>query len=206
MLKPVSISEHMSCDYFITHKRGLATTLPSLVYGDERHVVSSTRQRHHQTMSGESSPRISEPTQGTVRDAAHFELQLHEDIGAEIEDIILLRRLGFPDEVLDIIDNVLWRHAALFPVFAEVSAFLCERGDGRRLRKLVDDVLKTNLYARNFKGNEWEFFEFVVECIDGRDLDSADILRHMSAENPIEVWTALLTSAKTDFSSSKSFK
>ena len=64
-------------------------------------------------------------------------LDLEEDLVAELENFLLHVRLKVTVEALQIVDNVLWRHLQYFPVFAEVASFLIELGDKSRLTSML---------------------------------------------------------------------
>ncbi|KAK5957200.1 hypothetical protein OHC33_001571 [Knufia fluminis] len=51
-------------------------------------------------------------------------MSMKEDVAAELEDFILLARLGIVDAALEIVDHVLWPHLNVFAVTAEVAGFL----------------------------------------------------------------------------------
>lgn len=85
-----------------------------------------------------------------------MELDLEEDIPAELEEFILLARLGVEDEALRLAQDVLWRHTHHYPVFAEVAGFLAEHRLFGELRTLVN-----HLYDRKVEFRDREEQEFV---------------------------------------------
>ena len=64
-------------------------------------------------------------------------LDLEEDLVAELENFLLHVRLKVTVDALEIVDNVLWRHLHHFPVFAEVAGFLIELGDRSRISSML---------------------------------------------------------------------
>ena len=96
----------------------------------------------------------------TQNDGLTFEMNLKEDLAAELEEFILLSRLGIYDEAIAIADHILCRHLSVFPVMAEVSSYLIERQEFQRLKALVDML---NAQHVTFTGtSEAEFVEFLV--------------------------------------------
>lgn len=69
-----------------------------------------------------------------------FEMDFKEDIAAELEDFILLARLGIIDEALEVADHILWPHLHIFPVFAEVSGFLIQYELWDKLRDIQKEL------------------------------------------------------------------
>lgn len=74
------------------------------------------------------------------KDDIAFEIDLEEDIGVEIEDLILYSRLRLIPEATKPADKVLWQHLPCFQVFAEVVVFLVDTCDSQRLHKLQDEI------------------------------------------------------------------
>lgn len=69
-----------------------------------------------------------------------FDIKLEEDIEAELEDFILLTRLGVHREAKEIYHEVLKEHQNLFPVFAELAGFFVELGEMNQLSALLEDL------------------------------------------------------------------
>lgn len=92
-----------------------------------------------------------------------IDLELEEDIVAELEEFILLARLGAVDEASALVRNVLWPHTYLFPVFAEVSGFLAEHDIGS-LKALLQKLTSQNFSFAD--DDEKEFFD-VVSILTG---------------------------------------
>lgn len=76
----------------------------------------------------------------------NMDIDLEEDISAELEDFILLARLGVVEEAQDLIQNVLRRHVDHFPVFAEVAGFCVEQQQLQPLRLLLDEVQSRDVH------------------------------------------------------------
>lgn len=55
-------------------------------------------------------------------------MDLKEDIAAELEDFVLLARLGITDKALEIVDHGLCRHLHVFAVTAETGGFMVQYG------------------------------------------------------------------------------
>lgn len=69
------------------------------------------------------------------------DLDLEEDIVAELENFVLHARLRIDDEAVEIIDNVLSRHLHQLPVLVEVSGFLVEQGDVKMIADLLQQLI-----------------------------------------------------------------
>lgn len=83
-------------------------------------------------------------------EASSFEMDVQEDIAAELEAFILRSRLGLWEEANEILDKALWRHLNFFPVFAEVAVYLVERSDYQRYIQLRLKISEENLvFAKN---------------------------------------------------------
>jgi len=78
-------------------------------------------------------------------DSSSFEMNVQEDVAAELEAFILRSRLGLWDEANEILDKALWRHLNFFPVFAEIAVYLVEREDNERFSRLKTKVGEENL-------------------------------------------------------------
>lgn len=76
---------------------------------------------------------------------AHMELQINEDVGAEIEDFLLLGILGIYDEARDLARTILWRHLRHFPVFAEISDFAIASNDERLQTQLQKSIRRESI-------------------------------------------------------------
>lgn len=68
------------------------------------------------------------------------DIPLEEDIVAELEEFILLGRLGIVDEAVQLLQNVLWRHLRFFPVLAEAAAFLLEHELWAQFQALLEEL------------------------------------------------------------------
>lgn len=69
-----------------------------------------------------------------------FDISLEEDIESELEDFVLLTRLGILDEAKELFHMVLKEHQHLFPVFAETAAFFVDSNEGDQLTILLQDL------------------------------------------------------------------
>lgn len=97
-----------------------------------------------------------------------MELDLFEDIAAELEDFILLSKLGVTDEAFELVDAVLVRHIRFFPVFAEITGFLIDNNHGSRVAELFIDFQRQQ-NAASFT-NEDDLFLNIVELYIQDDL------------------------------------
>lgn len=73
------------------------------------------------------------------------EMELHEDIGAELDYFILLTLLGIDNEAQEFASTALWPHLRHFPVLAEIANFFIVRNDIEGLGQLLDHVEKLNV-------------------------------------------------------------
>ncbi|KAK5081196.1 hypothetical protein LTR05_007990 [Lithohypha guttulata] len=67
-------------------------------------------------------------------------LNLKEDIAAELEDFMLLTRLGTYDEASEFVNQVLWPHFSWFPILAEVLYFFREQDDYNGLARVLSEL------------------------------------------------------------------
>lgn len=93
----------------------------------QRYPHQPTDQCHKHILEGEVDPS------NTLR----FEMELEEDVGAAVEDLIMYSRLGLVDDALAVIHEVLWRHLLFFPALAEVSLFLIEQDEMEQLETIL---------------------------------------------------------------------
>lgn len=103
------------------------------------------------------------------------ELDLEEDIAAELEDFIFLARLGVVDDASALVRNVLWPHAHQFPVFAEISSFLAEH-DLDSLKILLQEFAARNT---SFTDDEEKEFINVISLFIG-DVSTAYLENQVS--------------------------
>lgn len=96
-----------------------------------------------------------------------MELDLKEDVAAELEDFILLSRLGVVEEALQMVEHVLWRHFRFFPVYAEVCIFLIQIDEKGLLRKIVKDLDIGAISLRTQDGDEKLFIDVVRHFAHG---------------------------------------
>jgi len=89
--------------------------------------------------------------------AFDMEMEMEEDVASELEDFILLSRLGVVDEALHVVEHVLWPHLHLFPVLAEVAGFLIEHTYKVHAGRIVAD-----LESRQIAFTEQNEIEFVI--------------------------------------------
>jgi len=81
-----------------------------------------------------------------VSDLVHeTSLELEEDIAAELEDFVLVARLGIIADAQRLVSDVLWRHLQFFPVVAEVAEFLLGCGLWKSLDELVRELDRRNI-------------------------------------------------------------
>lgn len=93
-----------------------------------------------------------------------MELALQEDIGAELDDFLLLSLLGIDGEAQECIRIVLWRHLRYFPIFAEVADYLIEKGDTSLKAQLLRTIMSENI---NFPHpHERVFLDTVVTILE----------------------------------------
>lgn len=90
----------------------------------------------------------------------HLDAELEENIGAEIEDLVLLRGLGYNKDAWETIAEVLLRHVHHFPVFAEVSAYLYCRNDFKTLDDVCSSFERPN---STWEPTEVAYFDYVVD-------------------------------------------
>lgn len=74
-----------------------------------------------------------------------MKLALREDIGAELDDFLLLSLLGIDDEARESVRVILWRHLRYFPVFAEVADYVIERNEKILQRQLLQTIQSANI-------------------------------------------------------------
>lgn len=95
----------------------------------------------------------------TSQEIIHLDAELEEDIGAEIEDLTLARRLGQHEDAVEVINTVLLRHVRHFPVFAEITGYLWRRDD----LKMLDDVCSSLQQPDStWEPTEVAYFEYMV--------------------------------------------
>ena len=104
-----------------------------------------------------------------------MEMELEEDVPAELEDFIFLARLGVKDEALRLAQNVLWRHIYQFPVFAEIAGFLIEHNLIRMLETLRHSSMRHIVTSQDPATRE--FGEFVLGYLVFYDIDTKDSIR-----------------------------
>lgn len=78
-----------------------------------------------------------------------LEMPLLEDIGAELDDFLLLNLLAIDDEARDLLRLVLGRHLQHFPVFAEAAGYVIEKMIENNIenRVMKDTLLQKELRA-----------------------------------------------------------
>ena len=64
-------------------------------------------------------------------------MELEEDVAAELDDFLTMRRLGLVEDASRVANEVLWRHSHSFPVFAEMAAFYIEQAHLEAVRVLA---------------------------------------------------------------------
>lgn len=101
----------------------------------------------------------------------HMDLVLREDIGAELDEFLLLALLGIDDEAYVAAKAVLWRHLRWFPVMAEIAAFAIERNDMKLLRCLLDTLRTEKI---EFEGRDESLFLRTVTSISENSLLSLE--------------------------------
>lgn len=93
-----------------------------------------------------------------------FKMKLDEDVGGAIEDLIMYSRLGFVNDALDVINEVLWKHLLFFPALAETSLFLLEQDNIPRLQSVLALLRKRVMdYRETFTNNEKAFVRLLDE-------------------------------------------
>lgn len=86
-------------------------------------------------------------------------LDLEEDVEAELEDFMLLSRLGVENEAYRLLTDVLWSHISFFPVFVEAAYFLFRTKNFKKLEQLTEDSVST--IGRTGSEEERDFFKFI---------------------------------------------
>ena len=74
-----------------------------------------------------------------AEDVLSLSASLEEDIQSELEEFVLLARLGLTDEAHTFYEEVLHENVDLFPIFAEVAAFYLDIDEPKRIGQLVLD-------------------------------------------------------------------
>lgn len=104
-----------------------------------------------------------------------MELALQEDIGAELDDFLLLKLLGIHDEARDSVQMILWRHLRYFPVFAEVADYVIEKDDPLLKRRLLETIVFESIHFSH--PDEKLFMETIRELLNaGHTYDSDFVL------------------------------
>lgn len=109
---------------------------------------------------GKSYPKVPDAVTGSeVAYDEHIDLdldlELEEDISAELEDFIFLARLGAVDDALALVQNVLWRHTRYFPVFAEVASFLVDHCSRDDLVSFMEDMRLQRIIFTDYEEREF---------------------------------------------------
>ena len=78
-----------------------------------------------------------------------MDLDLEEDVAAELEEFVLLGRLGLKDEAWNLADTVLRRHLHFFPVFAEIAGLCCETNRQDRAANLICQLTAEDITFRD---------------------------------------------------------
>ncbi|KAK5070214.1 hypothetical protein LTR64_002053 [Lithohypha guttulata] len=114
----------------------------------------------------------------TIEEQFGFEmdLDLEEDVQAELEDFILLARLGVEDEALHLARTVLWHHVHHFPVFAEVAGFLLEHRLNDRLQELISEMNEKDIH---FQLEEQQAFSLLIYELSSQTLDRIALFRRL---------------------------
>lgn len=105
-----------------------------------------------------------------------MDLDLEEDVQVELEDFILLARLGVKDEALHLARTVLWRHVYHFPVFAEVAGFLLEHRLNEHLRELISEMNEEDIH---FQLGEQQAFSLLIYELSSQTLDRFALFRRL---------------------------
>lgn len=113
----------------------------------------------------------------------HLDAELEEDIGAEIEDLVLFRRLGFNEDAQEVIAEALLRHVRHFTVFAEVSAYWIYRHDDNMLDKVCSSLQQSK---STWNSQEIAYFQHVVNRRAVPLLDTAPLGNHVFSD-PVDV-------------------
>ncbi|KAK5081510.1 hypothetical protein LTR05_007641 [Lithohypha guttulata] len=118
----------------------------------------------------------------TIEEQFGFEmdLDLKEDVQAELEDFILLARLGVEDEALHLARTVLWHHIHHFPVFAEVAGFLLEHRLNDQVQELIFTIREKDI---QFPLEGQQVFTRLVHGLHAKTLDEVDLLRQLLREH-----------------------
>ncbi|KAK5094837.1 hypothetical protein LTS08_008455 [Lithohypha guttulata] len=117
----------------------------------------------------------------TIEEQFGFEmdLDLEEDVQAELEDFILLARLGVEDGALHLARTVLWRHVHHFPVFAEVADFLLELRADVYLHELFSAMKEKDI---QFPHEEQQAFTHLVHELYAKTPNPVVLLRQLVYE------------------------
>lgn len=102
-----------------------------------------------------------------------FDLELEEDIEAELEHFILLVRLGFTDDAREFHRDVLHESDHLFPVFAELVAFYMELNEMSQISTLIHRFESSHrIFTSSDKHEMMYFLKYLVNDADGNRLHS----------------------------------
>lgn len=104
----------------------------------------------------------------SVDQAIVVELALREDIGAELDDFLLLSLLGIDDEARESAREILWRHLRHFPVFAEIADYLIQRNDVFLKTQLLQTITTENIHFADPR--EAKFLATIVELLESERL------------------------------------
>lgn len=81
-------------------------------------------------------------------------LELEEDIPAELEDFVIVARLGMTEDAQRLVSDVLWRHLHFFPVVAEIAEFFLGSGLWGSLRNLVRELDRRRIFFGDYNETE----------------------------------------------------
>ncbi|KAK5093368.1 hypothetical protein LTR70_004740 [Exophiala xenobiotica] len=81
-------------------------------------------------------------------------LELEEDIPAELEDFVLVSRLGMVADAQRLVSDVLWRHLRYFPVVAEIAEFFLGSGLWESLDDLVRELDRRRISFDDYNEKE----------------------------------------------------
>ncbi|KAK5070398.1 hypothetical protein LTR64_000069 [Lithohypha guttulata] len=109
------------------------------------------------------------------------ELNLKEDIAAELEDFMLLTRLGIYDEASEFVNQVLWPHLSWFPVAAEGLGFFREQHDYNGLRRVLSELAMRDIKFQST--HEQKLISMYEDVYDTRSATLGHRLRYLAYES-----------------------
>ncbi|KAI7977234.1 hypothetical protein EIK77_000061, partial [Talaromyces pinophilus] len=87
-----------------------------------------------------SKERTEAPLELNLDDPIVFDMEILEDIPAELQAFVRLSRLDLFQEASDWFEKCLSRHRHMFPVFTEYADMLLQQGSYSELVKVLDDM------------------------------------------------------------------